>query len=253
MFRSLLAVLLLYLAVLTPAAAQPVKLATGNDYAPFADQHAPEGGALTALVRAAFAAIGRDTDVTHTSWNRAQEDTRLGRFDATAPYVLGPERQALFLHSSILLPVDSYILSDARHEPRLPLSIATTPDGRGHRACVPLGWNPHSVLRPLLDNGSAIRIEPANAASCLKMILADRADFFIVNKPVAWHLMRNEALERPQFRFSEQPVGRTSLHLLVSRAHPNAATLLADFERGLTRIRNDGSAEALLLRLGILE
>ncbi|MBP7065372.1 transporter substrate-binding domain-containing protein [Ferrovibrio sp.] len=253
MFRSLLAVLLLWLAALAPAAAQPLRLATGNDYAPFADQHEPEGGALTALVRAAFAAIGRDTEVTHTSWNRALEETRQGRFDVTAPYVLGPERQAYFLNSSILLPVDSYILSAARREPKLPLSNATPPDGLGHRACVPLGWHPHAVLQPLLDNGSAIRIDPAYAASCLKMILADRADFFIVNKPVAWHLMRRETLTPQQFRFSEQPVGRTSLHLLISRAHPDALKLLADFERGLDNIRSDGSAEKLLRRLGVVE
>lgn len=225
-------------------------MATGNDYAPFADENLPEGGAITALVRTAFAAAGRETVLTYTSWNRALEETRLGRFDVTAPYVRSPERAALFNYSGILLDVDSYALSNFE---RSATDKAIAPGMPGPRACLPLGWSAQPALRVLLENGTAQRIETPHVASCLKMILADRVDFFVISKQVGLHLMKAEGLSPKSFRFSEKPVAFSTLHLIVPREKPGAAELLAEFERGLARIRADGRAAAILIRHGLIE
>jgi len=249
MLRGFLASLLLLLP-LTATAAEPVRLVTGTDYAPFADENLPEGGAVTALVRAAFTAAGRNTELTYTSWNRALEETRLGRFDVTAPYVHSPERVASFHYSSALLDVDSYALS-SRDRNAMEKSIG--PGMPGPRACLPLGWSAQPALRALLENGTAQRIETPHVASCLKMILADRVDFFVISKQVGLHLMKTEGLQPQAFRFSEKPIAYSTLHLVVPRERRGATALLEEFERGLALIRANGHATAILARHGLIE
>ncbi len=250
MFRSLLAAMLLWLAALVPAAAQPLRLATGNDYAPFADAREQEGGVAIALVREAFANVGREVLLTYTTWARALEETRLGRFDATAPFVPSPERQAVFHYSSVLLPIDSFVMTSSGRDPDQPLAALIGESSRLPRSCLPLGWN-QPVLRPLLEQGRVERVEAQQAGSCLKMLLAGRADYFIVNKPVAWHLIRNERLIAQQFRFSQRPVANNSLHLIIPLDRPDSIALMADFERGLAMLRASGRAQILLARLAM--
>lgn len=250
MLRSLLAAMLLWLAALMPAAAQPLRLATGNDYAPFADEREQDSGVAIALVREAFASIGREVLLTHTTWARALEETRLGRFDATAPFVPSPERQAAFHYSSVLLPIDSYVMTNAGRDPDRPLDDRVGDSNRVPRSCLPLGWN-QPVLRTLLEQGRVERVETQQAGLCLKMLLAGRADYFIVNKPVAWHLIRNERLIAQQFRFSKQPVAHNSLHLIIPRDRPDTIALMTEFERGLAILRTNGRAQILLSRLNI--
>ncbi|WP_428247426.1 substrate-binding periplasmic protein [Ferrovibrio sp.] len=250
MLCRLLLLLPLLLAAGTAPAAEPLRLATGTDYAPFADPKLPEGGALTELVRAAFKASGRETTLTHTSWNRALEETKLGRYDVALPYVPSPERAESFFFSSVLFNIDSYVLSSSDRDAA---AKAIGPGMPGPRACLPLGWTPQPVLRGLLETGVAQRIDTAAAASCLKMIQADRIDFFIVSKPVAWHLMRGEELPRQLFRFSDQPVARSSLHLMVARSRIGAESLLMEFEQGLEQIRKNGIASDILGRHGLIE
>lgn len=233
------------------ALAQPLRLATGNDYAPFADERELDGGVAIALVREAFAGAGRPVQVSFTTWARALEETRLGRFDAAAPFVPSPERQASFHYSSTLIPIDSFVMSSAGRDPDGPLTGAGSDGRRIPRACVPLGWNAQPVLRPLLENGSVERVEAQQAGSCLKMLLAGRADYFVVNKPVAGHLIRTERLTTQQFRYSQQPVARNSLHLIIARDRPDGTALLAEFERGLALLRANGRAQTLLTRLAL--
>ncbi|MEL3891015.1 transporter substrate-binding domain-containing protein [Ferrovibrio sp. MS7] len=250
MLRRLLLLLPLLLAAAPVPAAEPLRLVTGTDYPPFADPKLPDGGALTELVRAAFSASGRETSIAYTSWNRALEETKLGRYDAALPYVPSPERASSFFFSSALFNIDTYVLSSSERDAAVK---AIGPGMPGPRACLPLGWTPQPALRALLENGTARQIETTAAASCLKMIQAGRVDFFVVSKPVGWHLMRSEELPRRLFRFSDQPLSRSTLHLMVSRSRIGGESLLAEFEQGMERISKNGIATNILARHGLLE
>src|SRR5262245_27263814 len=92
----------------TLAAAAPVTLTTGNDYAPYAHSQLPGGGLATEVVRAALESQGSALEVRWTSWTRAMEEAKEGKSSGTYPWFSTKERQADFLYSDPIYEIREY-------------------------------------------------------------------------------------------------------------------------------------------------
>lgn len=112
-----LLVLALLLIRITPAAAdapKPLRIAIGDDYAPYSTSTAPDGGTAVAVARAAFAAVGQPVTFVLLPWDIGYEETRSGIADATLPYVRSQEREQIFLYSDPLYQPQGRIVSSLR-------------------------------------------------------------------------------------------------------------------------------------------
>lgn len=237
-------VALLGLLMATTVQAERLRLVTGDDYAPFTGQRLPGQGMLTQLVREVLAVEGLDSTLDWQPWNRGYLKTRRGDYDATFPYVRSAEREAEFLYSAPLYVVEQHLFSRAADR----FELNDLQRMNGHRLCYPLGWQPPAAIQALLDQGRLLRHSPPGLSECALLLLLERDDLFIAGRDLGDSALRSTAAPASAFHRSATVFGRSSLHLIVPRAHPRAAQLIETFNRGLAKLQARGDYQRLIER-----
>lgn len=247
--RRGLALCMLVLALLAirlvPAAAdgeKPLRIAIGDNYAPYSTSTAPDGGTAVAVARAAFAAVGQPVTFVLLPWDIGYEETRSGIADATLPYVHSRERDQIFLFSDPLYQPQGRIVSSLRR----PLDVVSVGGLTGHRLCRPTGYASPDTLTPLIDSGDIPVVSPETLTGCLVLIRAGRADFLVVDPLVLLAELDRAGLPRSLYHISRFALTRDAVGLIVARSHPKAAEIIARFNDGLSRIRADGTYQRLM-------
>ncbi len=235
----LLAGLVLAFAAATASARDPLPLVTGNGYPPFADSGLPGGGLTTALVRRVFRELDRPVDIAFKPWPRGYRATLNGDFEATFPYLYTPERAADFHYSDPLFTVHLRVFVPA-DAPADKLADLT-----GKTLCVPLGYAITRDIRQMLADLDYEEGEPRTMNQCLRMLGRDRVDFVAITRRHADSLLAELPLERERLRMLEDVDVSADLHLIVPKQRDGARRLLADFNRTLARLREQGEVRPL--------
>lgn len=237
--------LLVLLIRITPATAdepKPLRIAIGDNYAPYATSKAPDGGTAVAVARAAFAAVGQPVTFVLLPWDIGYEETRTGIADATLPYVHSQEREQVFLYSDPLYQPQGRIVSSLRR----PLDVVSVGGLAGHRLCRPTGYASPDSLTLLIDSGDVPVVSPETLTGCLVLIRSGRADFLVVDPQVLMAELDRAGLPRSLYHISRFAITRDPVGLIVARSHPHAAEIIARFNDGLARIRADGTYQRLM-------
>lgn len=221
----------------------PVKLATGNDYAPYTDRNLPGGGLVTRLVREAFARAGRSVSVAFVSWPRAYTYAQSGAYDAVFPYVRTRERAAKFHYSAPIIQTYSHVISPATAPVRFGGALAAL---HGHTMCLPQGYAVEDRLKSLVDAGRLRLVQPGSPELCVRLLLAQRADFVILSVPAFKQHVESENGSFADFHVSEGAVGSSSLYLIAPRSQAGSPSLIEGFNRGLMELRADGTYEDIV-------
>jgi polar amino acid transport system substrate-binding protein len=232
------------LALCTSALAAPLRLVTGDDYAPFTGKALPAGGMLTQVVRAALQRSSIDSSLDWQPWKRGYMKTLRGDYDATFPYVHTPQREEVFLYSEPLFVAEQHIFSRAGQV----IEINDVRSMQGLRLCYPLGWQPPPIIQQLLDDGQLRRHSPTGLNECARLLLMDRDDFFISDRRLGETALQLTGVPLEQFRRSDSAINSSTLHLIVPRSHPQAAVIIAQFNQGLAQLRASGDYQRLLER-----
>ncbi|WXL26140.1 transporter substrate-binding domain-containing protein [Ectopseudomonas mendocina] len=222
--------------------AQEVRLVTGDGYAPYTAKSLPEGGMLALVVRKAFESRGMTSSVQWRPWNRGFLQTQSGQFDATFPYIVSPERQALFLYSDPLYIGEQFIFSRAGE----PIDSATPETLSGKRFCYPLGWQAPEPVEQLLKAGKLRRHSPQGMAECAQLLLLKRDDFFMAERHMGAMVLEQLGAAAEQFTHSSEPINRNTLHLVIPKSLPNAQQLMSEFNQGLAALHASGEYQRLL-------
>lgn len=236
--------LFLSLALCTSVLAAPLRLVTGDDYAPFTGKALPAGGMLTQLVRAALQRSSIASSLDWQPWKRGYLKTLQGDYDATFPYVRTAQREEVFLYSEPLFTVEQYIFSRAGEV----IEVDDVPSMQGLRLCYPLGWQPPPIIQQLLDDGQLRRHSPTGLNECARLLLMDRDDFFISDRRLGETALQLSGVPLERFRRSNSAINRSTLHLIVPRSHPQAAVIIAQFNQGLAQLRASGDYQRMLER-----
>ena len=237
-WRTLLIGLALVLGLSGLAArADTVLLATG-DYPPLTGEGEPDGGLLTQVVVAAYAAQGVSVRLTYLPWQRGYNETLNGFFTGTFPYVKNAEREALFLFSNAL-HTDTIRLFG--------LGNATLPlRWSGKSICVPLGYGIQQIQAFALAN--AARLErPASMVNCFQLLQLGRVQGVWSSEIVAEQVTRPLRAGGLQYKPLMLEVDyAVDYYLMVPRVHPDAAGVVARFNAGLALARKSGVVKKIL-------
>lgn len=222
-------------------ASEPVRVVTGDDYIPFTDQQLPRQGFATAVVRAAFERAGLRVDMTWRPWKRGYADTAQVLFDATFPYFKTLERQQEMHYSSPIYEVPTKLFY-RRGGP----SMESYEDLMGLTVCNPLGYAIPPELGRLIAAGAVQRDQPRDMVHCFRKLIAGRVDVVPTNELQGWDLVRRLGDGEGQaIAASHFDVVVNTLHLIVSRSHPEGAALIKRFDDGLRSLREDGTLARL--------
>lgn len=228
-------VLLLFSSLCMPlwAAAEPLRLVTGDGYAPFTGKDLPGGGILTQVVQAALSRSQATSELHWRPWNRGLLMTLEGQYDATFPYVRSLVMAQDYLFSDPLLVVRQHLFSRAGEVYEVDDLAALA----GKRLCYPLGWQLPVAIQIMVEQGRLTRHAPQGLNECARLLLLQRDDFFIANGPIGEAALDATGEPASRFRRSQSTFPERSLHLIVSRRHPRAEQVLLTFNQGLAGLQ----------------
>jgi polar amino acid transport system substrate-binding protein len=223
----------------TPAPADTISLTSGEQYPPFTGSSLTDGGVLTELVRLAFAAAGHTTKVDFKPWTRGYEETLRLQYSATYPYLSTGQREADFLFSDPLyqLNLRLYVQYDSLWQ------SGSQEELKDATFCLPAGYEVSGWVHRERDRLTFVR--PRSMDQCRAMLQLGRTDVMISNPDeVAWNAQGPHLIPR-NVRKLPEPVDDVTLHLIVPRAHPQAQTLLDEFNAGLRQVTINGVRDRL--------
>ena len=208
-----------------------LRIATG-DYAPFADQTAPDDGIVNDTVRRIAQSAGFSVEFEYMPWMRALEMTRSARFFATSYWYFSEERVADFIHVGPVV-----------YERMVLIRRADTPfpewhslrDLSGMTIGAVTGYTYTEDFWDLAEAGE-LRVETAqNDEANLRKLLAGRIDVYPMSEQSSEALMARifSHEERSQITSEPKPLMVTEGYLLVARKGEKAEAIAAQLQEAL--------------------
>ena len=236
--------LLAVLLVSPLAQAETITLVSGDDYAPYADRNLPQGGMTTELIKTAFAQEKVEAKVEWLPWARGFNDAKEGTFAGTFPYLKTDERAKDFLYSDVVIKLESNIFIKAGNTK---YNFADVAGMKGSTACVPLGWAPPKALEDSLKNGQIKKAEPKDGSTCVKMLEAGRADFFVTDETQGKAAIKASGVAAGAVIMAPvPPLADNSLYLIVGKSFTGGKELLTKFNKGLATLHASGAYEKIV-------
>lgn len=234
-------VLLLTAVSVTGAHAEnkPLKVA-GSVWPPFIVDQGAEKGAATALVTEILKRAGYKTEVSIETWPRTLEGTSAGIYDVIISAWYTKEREKHFQYT------DPYFVNTIQFVKRkdAPIKFRNYGDLRGMIIGIVNGY----AYGEEFDNAQGLLKLPSNhLIQNLLKLQQGRIDLTLGDKWVVRHeLTEYFPTAIKDFAFLGKPVATRPLHAAVSRAHPQHAKIVKDFNQALKSMKADGTYEKIL-------
>ena len=240
--KKMITALLLTLAVTLPVAqARDISMLT-VEWAPHYGAELPENGLTTAIVKAAFRAVGHTSDVDFIPWARALKEVEEGKADVVMGAYHNKEREQIYHFSD---PI--YFLE---------LGLIARPG---------LGVSKYESLRDLTPYSIGIsrgfaNSEEFDAANYLnkqaatfpnlniRKLFRGRIDMAVMNFDLFRYEAKKEGFCISDVEFMEPPLETHGLYLMASRNIPDGEKIMQDFNRGLDTIRKNGEFDRIVGR-----
>jgi polar amino acid transport system substrate-binding protein len=241
-FRLIALVLLSVLGVAalgTAAPPAPLRL-VADEWPPFTDVEGKPRRAL-ALVEAGLRRGSVRTSFNVLKWTSAMSLLARENFDGVAAMWKTPEREKTLLFSK------PYFQNRLLLVGRLGDNVSAASVGKlqtGKRLALTNGYG-YSDSVAKAANVKVIYYD--TDADCLRAVLAKQADYLLLDELVIRHLFRHFPEKAPKLIVVGQTtMDEHTLHLALRKNYPNAAQILADFDRNMTSMLADGTYNVLL-------
>ncbi|MFC7419944.1 substrate-binding periplasmic protein [Iodobacter arcticus] len=216
------------------ALAEPLKLVTGSDYAPFTDPSLPDGGLATALVKKVMAEASQPYHLEWRPWANGYSATQKGFYIATFPYISTPERRKFFDYSDPLFVLEMRVFA----MPGSTLDGAQPETLVGKRYCHPVGWGFIRPIEAMINKGQLRPIRPYDMSTCIRLLAQGKADFIITDQiqgqETIAHLNNLPSIPVP----SGGVIEKSTLHLITPKNNPQAKQFLIRFNKALQTLRD---------------
>jgi polar amino acid transport system substrate-binding protein len=226
----------------TPAAPRTLVFAT-LDAPPYFGENLPDGGFYTEISREAFQRVGYTLEVEFMQWNRALELARQGDYDGMLGMYYTEQRENDFIYTESIYD-DEIVFFSRKGET---ITYTTLRDLTPYTIGVLLGA---AEIERLKQEGLKF-IEASDYAISVKNLMMKRLDLVLCSRVYLLDVITtqfpewNDAIDVVQPPFEIQ-----KMHNVISKNVADAATIVADFNRGLQMIKDDGTFDRILQKHG---
>ncbi len=217
-----------------------VTLVTG-EWNPFTSQDLKEYGFFTQIVSAVFKEMGVSVHYKFYPWPRCEHLVKNGKVFAAFPYSPTPEREKNFIFSAATALSTSkfFYFKDKMKS----LQWKTLNDLKSYKIGGVLGYY---YMEDFLKANLDVDMAPRETLS-LKKLYIGRVDLVPLNELVGWQLI--EELfpnEIGKFGTNDNPLRKSSLHLMALKANPESIRLIDQYNSALKAIQKKGIYSAIL-------
>ena len=242
--RGTLLYLLLSLFATGLASAETVRL-TNGEWPPYLGEQLPHNGVVSRIITEAFALQGITVEWEFYPWARALQMAQRGTRNGTAAWLFSREREVIFFISDSLIESGHHLF----HRKNYSFDWQQFSDLHGHRSAGTRGYEYGEAFQQAEAQGQLRVNRVTSDETGFRQLLAGRVDLFPIDKVVGFDMLYQNftAAERAQLCFHPKPLRSEHLHLLMSRAVPGNAELMARFNKGLAQLRESGKISQYLL------
>lgn len=232
--------------------AMPLRLLTGNDYAPFADEMLPGGGMITQLVEMAIFRADPAIPYNLTFINdwQAHIDALLPSqaYDLSFPWLRPDCETNDMLSAGDQLRCDTFVFSTPLYEivdgyfarADSPLIDATSYVAfEGTRICRPEGYTTGVLDAAGLSAPKVELLRPVTALDCFEALAANKVDLVSIDAEVGDSAIAELGLIG---QFAQNPHLTTflSLHVIAHKSNPRAVAMIEQLNGGIVEMYESG-------------
>ncbi|MGY3862033.1 substrate-binding periplasmic protein [Aeromonas lacus] len=221
--------------------AAPLLIGAEDDWAPYSVLNRETGqpqGLAPELVRAVLAAEGIEVAFRTLPFARCMHDAKsdqlAGCFDAT---ITDENRDQYFWHETPMFSEDLAIFALAS-EPRRDLDLASL---KGKRVGITLGY---TYPTNFMADPQIARFQAKSDAQILDMLARGRVDYILMNGMPGYLKIREKALTGQVVKVGK--LSTDGFWVAFSRQHPLGEEMAKRFEKGLQKIKMNGTYDALM-------
>lgn len=240
----------------TAATRSKINLLTADDYAPFTDREALNGGLVTEVVRKAMeAAAPREGFAIHwvNDWS-AHLDPLLSNalLDLGFPW-LQPDCASNPTHYRC----ENFYFSEPMFEMLVllftnkanPIQFTQDSDMLGKTLCRPAGYYTHDLDkdgRRWLADRMITLTQPSTVADCFELLVQGQVDAVALNEFTGRQAVVDLGLQNQVDVVQTRPLSIEGLHVVVHKSHPQASDMLATINQGLEDIKANGAYQQVI-------
>jgi polar amino acid transport system substrate-binding protein len=199
-----------------------------------------EGGYLCAITTAALNRAGYEVNIKFQPWARALKDVMDGTSQALLGCFYSDSRAKEMQYTKSIASSDIVFYKRKDSKATFTKMVDLRPFTIGTINC--------AVYTPEFDTASFIKKEPvATPVQNIKKLLAGRIDLFIENRAVVQRLLANEfSAESSKIVAIDPPLVTNKFYNAFSKKRLGYEQIVADFNKGLAQIRDDGTLRKIL-------
>lgn len=224
------------LAASFPAGARTIRFVTDKE---------KEGGFLIEVTKAAMARAGHDVEIEFLPWARALYRVMNGQSEALLGVYHNEERAQKMLYTEVVGRSDMVFFKLKSSN----IVFNSLEDLRPYAVGTIIG----ASYPPEFENASFIRKDPVSDYTAnIRKLLAGRVGLFVEKKHVVLNALRTQFTEEEgrQIDILPVPLRENLYYNAFSKAYPDYERNVADFNRGLKMIIDDGTyAKIMGMRL----
>ncbi|WP_027710458.1 substrate-binding periplasmic protein [Zooshikella ganghwensis] len=215
-----------------------------DSWPPYYGEHLADGGFFSEVVRQAFKLQGKTVFIIYTSWKRAFELTKQGKYEGLLGAYYVPEREQYFIYSSAIIHSRQYLFSKKSSN----IQFKTLKDLSPYRIGIVRGYHYSEEF----DHADYLnKHEEVSAKKIIKLLLIDRVELIAADKRVMqFYVNRSYPILINQYKQHPLMLKDISVHLAISKKTPQAKHIHQTFEEGFALLKKQGLYQKILLRHG---
>lgn len=240
----------------TAATRLKVNLLTADDYAPFTDRDALNGGLVTEVVQKAMEeAAPEEGFAIHwvNDWSAHLEPLLSNALlDLGFPWLRpncenDPQnyRCANFHFSEPMFEMLVLLFTNAAN----PIQFTSDADIVGKTLCRPKGYYTHDLEkdgRNWISNNLITLVQPTSVGDCFELLAEGKVDAVALNEFTGRGAIKDLGLEGQVQIVQSRPLSIEGLHVVVHKSHPQADAMLKTINAGLSDIKDNGTYQQVI-------
>ncbi|MBB1489512.1 substrate-binding periplasmic protein [Oceanospirillum sediminis] len=236
--RVFVSVMVLIFSSAANSSERQLLLSTG-EWPPFISSGMVNSGYVSDIIRQALQSQGYAVVFHFLPWKRAMKSADMLQVDGSFAWYKNAERSQKFHYSAPVLSTSDVFF----HRKDFDFEWSTIADLKGLTAVGSFGYQYADEFNKAAETGLFRLIRAKSDAVAMKMVQAGRADIFPINIQAGFALLRH--VMTPAEASTMTYHGKTlsapiSSHLIISKDHPDGEQIIADFNRGLKELINNG-------------
>jgi len=240
-YIKILFLLTLFSLMITPLSAQDTIKISNGEWPPYFSKDLKKYGVTSHLVQEAFAIEDVEVKYEWYPWKRALHMAGVGQINASIGWSKTKDREKDFLFSDVIIDGDAVFF----HLKKQKFDWNTFEDFKNLRIGSIFGYQYDNKIQEIKNIENADIFEVVNEEKLFQMLLKGRFHVIIINLDVGYGILNKYFTpnEMASITYHKKAFHNEKLRLLFSNKIEANKTLLEKFNKGLKRLKNNGTFE----------